>query len=337
MMPTATDEELIVLVDEDGLPTGTAEKWSSHHASTPLHLAFSCYVFDDDGMFLTTRRALTKKVWPGVWSNTVCGHPAPGESLPDAIARRLDYELGMSVRDVEVVLPDHLYRAPAFQGIVEYEFCPCSSRAPRARRARTSSRSSTARGWRGSSSSPTRCATRPTSYSWWCKNQLRELLAHPLLERYTLPRRRAARLTAPQSPAMAIEFSERIRRLPVYPVAGGYALGDDVAMLASNESPDPPLPAVVAAAQRALGGANRYPDPSNSVLRRALSNRYGVRPTRIAIGNGSCDILLAAGEALLEPGAELVYAWPSFSVYPHLAAASGARAITVAARRRAVP
>ena len=50
---------------------------------------------------------------------------------------------------------------------------------------------------------------------------------------------------------------------------------------------------------------------------------------RIAVGNGSCDILLAAGDALLEPGAELVYAWPSFSVYPHLAAASGARAIEV--------
>ncbi|HEV2775336.1 MAG TPA: histidinol-phosphate transaminase, partial [Solirubrobacteraceae bacterium] len=101
------------------------------------------------------------------------------------------------------------------------------------------------------------------------------------------------------------------------------------AMLASNESPDPPLPAVVAAAQRALAGVNRYPDPSNAALRRALSNRYGVAPNRIAVGNGSCDILLAAGEALLEPGAELVYAWPSFSVYPHLAAASGARAITV--------
>ena len=52
-------------------------------------------------------------------------------------------------------------------------------------------------------------------------------------------------------------------------------------------------------------------------------------PSRIAIGNGSCDILLAAGEALLEPGAEIIYAWPSFSVYPHLAAASGARAVTV--------
>ncbi|MDQ3675397.1 MAG: aminotransferase class I/II-fold pyridoxal phosphate-dependent enzyme [Actinomycetota bacterium] len=129
---------------------------------------------------------------------------------------------------------------------------------------------------------------------------------------------------------MAIEFSARIRRIPVYPVADGYSLGDDVAMLASNESPDPPLAAVVQAAQRAIGGVNRYPDPSNSILRRALGNRYGVPANRIAIGNGSCDILLAAGEALLEPGAELVYAWPSFSVYPHLAAASGARAITVA-------
>ncbi|HEV2777120.1 MAG TPA: histidinol-phosphate transaminase, partial [Solirubrobacteraceae bacterium] len=74
---------------------------------------------------------------------------------------------------------------------------------------------------------------------------------------------------------MAIEFSERVRRIPVYPVADGYSLPDDVAMLASNESPDPPLPAVVAAAQRALAGVNRYPDPSNAALRRALSNRYG--------------------------------------------------------------
>jgi histidinol-phosphate aminotransferase len=128
---------------------------------------------------------------------------------------------------------------------------------------------------------------------------------------------------------MALEFSQRISRIPVYPVAGGYALPEDVALLASNESPDPPLPSVLEAAQRALAGANRYPDPSNARLRNALSDRYGVPPSRIAIGNGSCDVLLAAGEALLEPGAELVYAWPSFSVYPHLSAASGATAITV--------
>src|SRR6202044_2440627 len=72
-----------------------------------------------------------------------------------------------------------------------------------------------------------------------------------------------------------------------------------------------------------------YPDPSYSSLRGALSDRYGVPAEQIALGNGSCDILLAAGEALLEPGAEVVYAWPAFSVYPHLAAASGARAIQV--------
>jgi histidinol-phosphate aminotransferase len=126
-----------------------------------------------------------------------------------------------------------------------------------------------------------------------------------------------------------IEFAQRIRRIPVYPVASGYDLGTDVAMLASNESCFAPLAVVVEAAQRALGGANRYPDPSYQPLRRALADRYGVPPQRIALGNGSCDILLSAGEALLEPGAEVVYAWPAFSVYPHLAAASGARAIEV--------
>jgi histidinol-phosphate aminotransferase len=128
---------------------------------------------------------------------------------------------------------------------------------------------------------------------------------------------------------VAIEFSQRIRRIPVYPVAGGYAEQAPPVSLASNESPFPPLPEVRATIDAALGTLNRYPDPSNSLLRRRLSERYEVPASRIAIGNGSCDILLAAGEALLEPGAELVYAWPSFSVYPHLAAASGARAVTV--------
>jgi histidinol-phosphate aminotransferase len=128
---------------------------------------------------------------------------------------------------------------------------------------------------------------------------------------------------------MTIEFASRLRNIPVYPAADGYALPEDIALLASNESPDPPLPEVLAAAQAALPGVNRYPDPTSSRLRARLADRYGVPAQRIAIGNGSCDILLAAGQALLEPGAEVVYAWPSFSVYPHLAAASGARAITV--------
>jgi histidinol-phosphate aminotransferase len=128
---------------------------------------------------------------------------------------------------------------------------------------------------------------------------------------------------------MPLEFAQRIRRIPVYPVAAGYDLGREVALLASNESPFGPVPEVFDAVAKALTRANRYPDPSYQPLRRALADRYGVPPERIALGNGSCDILLAAGEALLEPGAEVVYGWPAFSIYPHLAATSGARAIEV--------
>jgi histidinol-phosphate aminotransferase len=128
---------------------------------------------------------------------------------------------------------------------------------------------------------------------------------------------------------MTIEFASRLRQIPIYPAADGYALPEDIALLASNESPDPPPPEVIAAASAALAGVNRYPDPTSARLRSRLSDRYGVPANRVALGNGSCDILLAAGQALLEPGAEVVYAWPSFSVYPHLAAASGATAIRV--------
>jgi histidinol-phosphate aminotransferase len=128
---------------------------------------------------------------------------------------------------------------------------------------------------------------------------------------------------------MALEFAQKVRRIPVYPAADGYGSEGPVAKLASNESPYPPIPAVIEAVTKVLGGVHRYPDPTNAALRRRLSERHGVPANRIAIGNGSCDILLAAGDALLEPGAELVYAWPSFSVYPHLAAASGARALEI--------
>jgi histidinol-phosphate aminotransferase len=128
---------------------------------------------------------------------------------------------------------------------------------------------------------------------------------------------------------VAIEFSQRIRRIPVYPAAGGYAGDAPPIRLASNESPFAPLLAVREAIERASVELNRYPDPANTLLRRRLSERYGVPSERIAVGNGSVDLLLAAGEALLEPGAELVYAWPSFSMYPHLAASSGARGLQV--------
>src|SRR5581483_7642642 len=76
-------EERIVFVDETGQPTGeTGPKLASHTADTKLHLAFSCYVFNlENKLFLFTQRAHVKKVWPDVWTNSVCGHPMPGETI----------------------------------------------------------------------------------------------------------------------------------------------------------------------------------------------------------------------------------------------------------------
>ena len=74
---------------------------------------------------------------------------------------------------------------------------------------------------------------------------------------------------------------------------------------------------------------NRYPDPDATLLRRRIAERYETEPGRVAVGNGSCEILLAAAEALCEPGAEILYAWPSFSMYPYLPALTGAREIRV--------
>lgn len=126
-----------------------------------------------------------------------------------------------------------------------------------------------------------------------------------------------------------LEFNARVRDIPVYPAAATYAFGGELVKLASNETPFQPHPQVMEAVEAQLRTLNRYPDPAKAALRGRLSERTGVPTGRITVGNGSCELLLAAAEAMLEPGAEVVYAWPSFSIYPHLAAMSGARAIEV--------
>ena len=128
---------------------------------------------------------------------------------------------------------------------------------------------------------------------------------------------------------MSIEFNRRLEAIPVYPQAETYEFGGDLVKLASNETPWAPHPAVLEAVQAHLQDLNRYPDPDKSLLRRRIAERTDLPPERVTVGNGSCEVLLAAGEAMLEPDAELVYAWPSFSMYPHLAAMSGARAVAV--------
>ena len=174
--------ELIVLVDEAGTAVGTAPKATVHHADTPLHLAFSSYVFDRQGRFLLTRRALSKQTWPGVWTNSCCGHPMPGESYRQALHRRLDYELGLIADEVVELLPDFRYRAE-LDGVVENEICPVFGVRV--------------------SGEPTLRPTEVEESSWldwqdvldgrtpplspWCLLQLQALAGHPGIERLRRP------------------------------------------------------------------------------------------------------------------------------------------------------
>ncbi len=134
---------------------------------------------------------------------------------------------------------------------------------------------------------------------------------------------------------MSVTFAQKLAAIPGYQagVPAGKApeaiAGSDIAQLASNESPWGPHPAVAEAIARAAAAANRYPDPAATLLRRRISERHEVDSAQVAVANGSCEILLAAALALCEPGDELVYAWPSFSIYPYLAPLSGAREIRV--------
>lgn len=114
----------VTLLAEDGTAIGVLPKAEVHTTDTPLHLAFSCYVFDAQGRLLVTRRALGKKTWPGVWTNSFCGHPRPDEPVTDAVHRRASDELGARLTGIRLVLPDYRYRAVDASGIVENEICP---------------------------------------------------------------------------------------------------------------------------------------------------------------------------------------------------------------------
>lgn len=135
---------------------------------------------------------------------------------------------------------------------------------------------------------------------------------------------------------MSVTFAEKLARMPGYQagVPTGQApeaiAAGGIAQLASNESPFPPHPEVVEAIATAATAMNRYPDPDATLLRRRIAERHDTDPARVAVGNGSCEILLAAAEALCEQGAEILYSWPAFSMYPYLPALTGAREIRVA-------
>ena len=114
----------VVLLDASGRPAGHAVKAEVHTSATPLHLAFSCYAVAPDGRVLVTRRSVRKRTWPGIWTNSCCGHPRPGETLRQAVARHLWDELGLVASRMTLAIGDFAYRAVMDDGTVEHELCP---------------------------------------------------------------------------------------------------------------------------------------------------------------------------------------------------------------------
>ncbi|MCW2903448.1 MAG: isopentenyl-diphosphate Delta-isomerase [Streptosporangiaceae bacterium] len=162
-------EEEIVLLDQAGAAIGTAPKAASHHRDTPYHLAFSCYLVDEAGRVLITQRAHHKATWPSVWTNSCCGHPAPGEGLREAVLRRLRDELGVFAENLTPLLPEFSYRAEMDNGVVEHERCPVVRalyRAPVSGPVRPNPEEVAAAGWR-TWDECLELAGRPESSPWY--------------------------------------------------------------------------------------------------------------------------------------------------------------------------
>ena len=117
--------EHVVLIDENNNPTGTAEKYAAHNSDTPLHRGFSLFIINSKGELLLQKRSKSKKTWPGVWSNSVCGHPRLDESPVEAAKRRAEYELGVCIpsSQIKLLIKDYKYRYEHL-GVVENEICP---------------------------------------------------------------------------------------------------------------------------------------------------------------------------------------------------------------------
>lgn len=167
--------EHVILLDESGAALGLQDKRTVHTDATPLHLAFSCYVFDASGRFLASRRALSKKTWPGIWTNSVCGHPQEAEAITDAVRRRARFELGLALDEVRLVLPAFRYRAE-LDGVVENEMCPVVYATASAEPDPNPDEVAATR-WLPWADFLREASARDSAFSPWCRLQIKELTA----------------------------------------------------------------------------------------------------------------------------------------------------------------
>ena len=113
------------MVDEENKETGIADKNTVHTKNTPLHRGFSLFLFNSKRELLVTQRAKSKKTFPEVWTNTICGHPGPGENIIEAARRRLDEELKIKIEKIKIKeIAPYRYRFNDQNGILENEICP---------------------------------------------------------------------------------------------------------------------------------------------------------------------------------------------------------------------
>ena len=91
----SSESEELILVDAHDNPTGTLSKALCHNGDGILHRAFSLFIFNDKGELLLQQRSGEKRLWPLYWSNSCCSHPRSGETMAQAVDRRLAQELGM--------------------------------------------------------------------------------------------------------------------------------------------------------------------------------------------------------------------------------------------------
>ncbi len=124
--------------------------------------------------------------------------------------------------------------------------------------------------------------------------------------------------------------------LPGYVPGRRPAAGQDYARLASNETPYPPLPSVVAAAAAAASDGHRYPDPQATALTAAVASFHGVAEDQVAVGCGSVALVQQLLGAAADAGDEVVYAWRSFEAYPVLTRLAGATPVAVPLRAEAL-
>jgi isopentenyl-diphosphate delta-isomerase len=117
----SSDTEQLILVDIDDNETGYLSKASCHDGEGVLHRAFSLFLFDQAGRLLLQRRASTKRLWPGYWSNSCCSHPRRGESMRVATGRRLRDELNVE-SELEFVYKFR-YQADFDLAGAEHELC----------------------------------------------------------------------------------------------------------------------------------------------------------------------------------------------------------------------